>query len=187
MDYQKIVCWGDSQTYGARTYGCYPLYLAKILNAQTRYVWRTLNFSTNGHTVRDLWFRLATELATLKDVFQACVLIGANDVGNGSDPELFEEYYRQVLTALELSGLRVVHCGEIPPIWADGHAFFPGNTAARREDYNARLRKAVEASNIGRLVTFPDLTIDCYTDPVHFNEKGNTVLAQSFADAIVRY
>jgi len=27
MNYQRIACWGDSQTFGARTYGCYPLYL----------------------------------------------------------------------------------------------------------------------------------------------------------------
>jgi len=58
---------------------------------------------------------LATELATLRDVYQACILIGTNDVGNGSDPDLFEEYYRQVLRALQLSGLRVAYCGEIPP------------------------------------------------------------------------
>ena len=87
MNYQKMVCWGDSQTFGARSYGCYPMYLAKILNADTRYAWQTLNFSTNGHTVRDLWFRVSNELLMLSDVFQACILIGANDVGNHSPPD----------------------------------------------------------------------------------------------------
>lgn len=187
MDYQKIVCWGDSQTFGARSYGCYPLYLAKILNAETRYVWRAINFSTNGHTARDLWFRLGPELATLQDIYQACILIGTNDVGNGSDLDLFEEYYRQSLTSLELSGIRVAYCGEIPPIWTDGHAFFPTETSARREDYNLRLRQVVEGSSIARLVTFPDLSIDCYTDPVHLNEKGNAAIARAFANAIVRF
>jgi lysophospholipase L1-like esterase len=187
MDYQKIVCWGDSQTFGARSYGCYPLYLAKILNAETRYVWRAINRSTNGHTARDLWFRLSTELATLHDVYQACILIGTNDVGNGSDLDLFEEYYRQILTSLKLSGLRVAYCGEIPPIWADGHAFFSEKTSARREDYNARVHKAVAESGIGRLVRFSELSLDCYTDPVHLNEKGNAAIARSFADAIARY
>jgi lysophospholipase L1-like esterase len=187
MDYQKIVCWGDSQTFGARSYGCYPLYLAKILNAETRYVWRAINLSTNGHTARDLWFRLSTELATLHDVYQACILIGTNDVGNGSDLDLFEEYYRQILTSLKLNGLRVAYCGEIPPIWADGHAFFSEKTCARRDDYNARVHKAVTESGIGRVVTFSGLSLDCYTDPVHLNEKGNAVIARSFADAILRY
>jgi lysophospholipase L1-like esterase len=187
MNYQKIVCWGDSQTFGARSYGCYPLYLANMLNAETRYLWRAINLSTNGHTARDLWFRLASELATLHDVYQACILIGTNDVGNGSDLELFEEYYRQILMALQLSGVRVAYCGEIPSIWPDGHAFFSSSTAARREEYNARLSKVVEESAIGRLVGFPDLALDCYTDPVHLNEKGNIVVARAFADAIVHY
>jgi lysophospholipase L1-like esterase len=187
MNYQKIVCWGDSQTFGARSYGCYPLYLAKILNTETRYVWHAINFSTNGHAVRDLWFRLAVELATLRDIYQACILIGTNDVSNGSELELFEEYYRQVMTALRLHGLRVVYCGEIPPIWADGHAFFPRNTIARREDYNARVRKVVDGSGIGRFVTLPDLDSSCYADPVHLNEKGNATIARAFADAIIRY
>lgn len=187
MNYQKIVCWGDSQTFGARSYGCYPLYLAKLLNAGTRYTWRAINFSTNGHTVRDLWFRLASELATLQDVYQACILIGANDVGRGSPLDLFEEYYQQVLEALRLSGVSVAYCGEIPPIWPDGHAFFPSHTALRRDDYNARIRRVVGESTSARLVEFSGLTVDCYTDPVHLNEKGNEVVARSFAEAIMSY
>lgn len=187
MDYQKIVCWGDSQTFGARTYGCYPLYLAKYLNEGTRYTWRAINLSTNGHTARDLWFRLTEELATMHDIYQACILIGTNDVGCNSPLDLFEEYYRQILTALQLNGIRVVFCGEIPPIWPDGHAFFSAATAARRGEYNERVYKAIECSSVGRLVRFPSLTADCYTDPVHLNEKGNEIVARAFADAVVNY
>ncbi len=187
MDYQKIVCWGDSQTFGARSYGCYPLYLCKYLNEGTRYTWRAINFSTNGHTARDLWFRLSPELATLQDVYQACILIGTNDVGRQSPLDLFEEYYRQILTSLQLSGIHVAFCGEIPPIWPDGHAFFAAETATRRDEYNKRVLKVIEDSAIGRLVQFPTLTADCYTDPVHLNEKGNEIVARSFADAIVNY
>jgi lysophospholipase L1-like esterase len=163
------------------------LHLAKILNARTRYVWRAVNLSTNGHTARDLWFRLSQELWHIHDVYQACVLIGTNDVGTQTPVELFEEYYRQILNALRINGFRVVYCGEIPPIWPDGHAFFRADTQKRRDEYNERLRSVVEASVIGRLVPFPDLTQDCYTDPVHLNEKGNERIAQAYADAIVSY
>jgi lysophospholipase L1-like esterase len=187
MNYQKIVCWGDSQSNGARTYGCYPLYLARMLNEETRYVWRTIDLSTNGHTARDLWFRLAYDLGSIKDVYQACVLIGTNDVGRGSPLDLFEEYYRQILVALRLSGILVTYCGEIPPIGSDGHAFFSKDSSQRRDDYNARIRKVVNENSAARLVDFSDLTPDCFTDPVHLNEKGNEVLARCFARAIVRY
>lgn len=187
MNYQKVACWGDSQTFGARSYGCYPLYLAKILNAETRYLWQTLNFSTNGQTVRDLWFRIAEELLKVRDIHQACILIGANDVGNSSPLELFEEYYRQILNALRLNGFRVAYCGEIPPIWPDGHAFFSLESRAARDAYSDRVRRVVHESDIGELVEFPGLTAECFADPVHLNEMGNQVVAKCYADAIRRH
>lgn len=187
MNYQNIACWGDSQTFGARSYGCYPLYLGRFLNGQTRYKWRVLNYSTNGDRARDLWFRLARELPQLRDVYQACVLIGANDVGNGSPPELFEEYFSQALDALRVSGLRAVHCGEIPPIGADGHSFFPRETEALREQYNAAVKTVVSQCPIARFVTFPDLGENHFSDPVHFNEAGNQLVAERFAQAIMAF
>ena len=124
MDYQKITCWGDSQTFGARSYGCYPLYLGQILNQRTRYSWQVINLATNGYTAKDLWLRVSADLLALTDVHQACVLIGTNDVGQDSPLDTFEEYYRQILRNLHVHGYRVVYCAEIPPIWSDGHAFF---------------------------------------------------------------
>ena len=82
MNYQKIVCWGDSQTFGARTYGCYPLYLVRSLNHNSRYIWNAISFCANGYTARDLWFRFGPDLLTIHDAPQACILIGANDVVN---------------------------------------------------------------------------------------------------------
>ncbi|MDD5269055.1 MAG: SGNH/GDSL hydrolase family protein [Methylococcales bacterium] len=187
MNYQKIICWGDSQTYGARTYGCYPLYLAKILNEKTQYNWQAINFSNNGHTARDLWFRISHELLQIHDVYQACILIGTNDVGVNSSEHLFCEYYRQILSALQINQFHAVYCGVIPPIWPDAHAFFPAETKLRRERFNLLLRQVIEESPIARLVEFPTITADCYVDPVHFNEAGNHLIAESFANAIMNY
>lgn len=187
MNYQKIICWGDSQTFGARSYGCYPMYLAQMLDERTRYAWRAINLSSNGHTARDLWFRLAHELDAVSDVHQACILIGANDVGNGSPEALFEEYYRQILQALEMHHFRAVFCGEIPPIRPDGHAFFPAETQNRRAAYNAAIKRCVENSRIARLVEFPSLPQMCFVDPVHFHETGNQAVADAFANAIMAF
>jgi len=187
MNYQKIICWGDSQTFGARTYGCYPMHLAQILDSRTRYTWLAINLSSNGHTARDLWFRVGQELTTVNDVHQACILIGANDVGNGSPEDLFEEYYRQILKSLEVHHFRSVFCGEIPPIWPDGHAFFPAETRDRRNAYNAAIKRCVECSSIARLVEFPALSQECFVDPVHFHETGNKAVAHAFAEAITAF
>ena len=67
VNYQKIACWGDSQTFGARTYGCYPLYLVRSLNQDSRYAWHAISFCQNGYTARDLWFRLGHDLMAIVD------------------------------------------------------------------------------------------------------------------------
>ncbi len=184
QNYQRIACWGDSQTFGARTYGCYPLHLVRELNDTTRYTWTAVNLSTNGHTARDLWLRLGTELMQISDLFRACVLIGANDVANNTPVDLFEEYYRQILDALCLGGIRRIHCGEIPPLKPDGHAFFAKGCDDNLQIYNRALRNAVaDCANAG-VVEFPDLDEDCYVDPAHFSELGNERVAAHFAQAI---
>lgn len=187
MNYQKVLCIGDSQTFGARTYGCYPLHLARILTAKTPYAWQTINRSTNGHTARDLWFRLPGELDAVRHVFQTCLLIGTNDVGEGKPLELFTEYYRQILRALCIAGMKAVYCAEIPPIHADGHVFFSRDTIERRLAFNAAIRQVVEEFPNAWLTKLGELDRDCYEDPVHFNEAGNIAVAEAFAAEIARH
>lgn len=184
MNYQNILCVGDSQTFGARTYGCYPLYLAQILSTKTPYQWRTINRSTNGYTARDLWFMLNREIDTIDDTFQACLLIGTNDCGENKDCNLFEEYYRQILRMFAVKHYRAVFCGEIPPIYPDGHIFFSKATIERRERLNHVIEKVVSEFPQAYLVKMEGLSRDCYEDPVHFNEKGNLLVAEAFSTAI---
>jgi lysophospholipase L1-like esterase len=185
MNYQNLLCVGDSQTFGARTYGCFPLHLARILTAESAYAWRTINSSANGATARDLWFRLVTDLETVTDTRQACLLIGTNDAGEGSDPDLFAEYYRQILRAFFVKKYKAVWCGEIPPIHADGHVYFARASTERRATLNARIEAVVGEFAGASLVRLAGLDRDCYVDPVHFNERGNERVARCFADAIL--
>lgn len=185
MNYQKLACWGDSQSFGARTYGCYPLHLVSILNKETPYTWTTLNLSTNGHTARDLWFRLCQDLLNIKDTYSACVLIGANDVGKKTPVDIFAEYYAQCLDALSIAGFKSIHVGEIPPIFPDSHAFFPKDSDERRESYNMVIRKLVANRDNCYLCLFDALEQNCYVDPVHFNDRGNQLTAEAFAKSII--
>ena len=185
MHYQNLLCIGDSQTFGARTYGCYPLYLAQILTKQTPYHWRTINRSVNGYTARELWFLLSNEIEIITDTYQACVLIGTNDVGNETPLDLFEEYYRQIVRALLIKKYKAIFCGEIPPIYPDGHIFFSKDTIERRDQYNAIIRKVSAENKNSFWVPLDGLSRDCYVDPVHFNEQGNRLVAESFTKAIL--
>jgi lysophospholipase L1-like esterase len=186
LNYQNILCLGDSQTFGARTYGCYPLYLAESLTSKTPYCWRAINRSVNGYTARDLWFMLNVEIDTLSDVFQCCLLIGTNDVGNVTPVHLFKEYYRQIIRTLCIKNFKAVYCGEIPPIHPDGHVFFDKESARRREIYNEAIQQVVGENTTAIWVPLPGLDREAYEDPVHFNETGNQRVAVAFAEAIVR-
>lgn len=185
MNYQNILCVGDSQTFGARTYGCYPLYLAKILSERGPYHWRAINRSLNRCTARDLWFAVNATLDGVHDTFQACVLIGTNDVGERTDPELFEEYYRQILRAFFIKRFKVVFAGEIPPIHPDGHVYFDRGAVGRRDQFNDIIVKVVSECPDARHVCLPGLDRECYEDPVHFNELGNLRVAEAFARRIL--
>jgi lysophospholipase L1-like esterase len=184
MNYQNLICFGDSQTFGARSYGCYPLFLAKFLSEDTPYHWRTINRSDNGYTARDLWFKINQEIDSVSDTFICCLLIGTNDVGNGTDIELFGEYYTQILRTLVIKRFKVIVCGEIPPIFPDGHSFFEQHTSALRLEYNKTLQQAVAKFPKARTVSLDHLTRDDYEDPVHFNEKGNISVARAFAKVV---
>ncbi|MBY0483114.1 SGNH/GDSL hydrolase family protein [Nitrosomonas sp.] len=185
MHYQNLLCIGDSQTFGARTYGCYPLYLARILTEHTPYQWRTINRSVNGYTARDLWFLLNNEIEIVSDTYQACILIGTNDVGNETPLDLFEEYYRQIIRTFLIKKYKAVFCGEIPPIYPDGHIFFCKETAEKRNLYNAAIMKVTEENRNIVWVPFNELSRNCYVDSVHFNELGNRLVAESFTQAIL--
>jgi lysophospholipase L1-like esterase len=185
MNYQNLLCVGDSQTFGARSYGCYPLYLAKLLTERSPYEWRTINMSANGYTTRDLWFRLNVDLETVQNTRQACMIIGANDVGENKDPDIFEEYYRQILRLFLIKNFKIVWCGEIPPIHPDGHVYFDRGTQERRAICNARIERVTREAEHSRIVRFEGLDRSYYEDPVHLNEAGNRLLADAFAQAIL--
>jgi lysophospholipase L1-like esterase len=186
MNYQNLLCLGDSQTFGARSYGCYPLYLAKVLTESTPYIWRVINRGVNRFRVRDLWFLANSELDSIQDTFQVCVLIGANDVGDETPTALFAEYYRQILHTLIIRGYKALFCGEIPPIFPDGHIFFSQATRDRREQFNVVIEQLLVDFPQARLVRFSTLTRADYEDPVHFNESGNQKVAQAFAESILK-
>ena len=110
------------------------------------------------------------------------------DIGGVQSPlDLFEEYYRQILHALRVRKFRAVFCGEIPPIWPDGHAFFSAESERRRGAYNERIRAAVATASVARLVTLDDLGAESFCDPVHPSETGNERIAERFARAIMAF
>ena len=184
MNYQTIACFGDSLAFGARTYDCYPMILSKIMSERSQYDWRALNISENGATARSLWFTLNNGLLHFSDAYVSSVLIGTNDASNGSSPDYFEEYYRQIVRTLRLARFRVILCGTVPPFHCDGHAFFTRDGEDRRKEINIRIQKVVDESAEARLVDLSGVTKAHCVDPAHLNSAGNTFIAEAFAKEI---
>lgn len=100
MNWETLLCLGDSITIGARSYAGYPEYTAHYLSLALEKDWNVLNCAVSGYTAIDICrhFDLQlSNLSALKPDF-ATVLIGTNDVKKGTS----EENYRLALRLLLL-------------------------------------------------------------------------------------
>lgn len=184
MNYNNIVFWGDSLTFGARTYGCYPMYLVDMLNSATPYRWRAINYGVNGYTARDLWFKVNWELEKIKDAYLSCILIGTNDCSALSENSIFRSYILQLLDAIYIKKGKKIFLGEIPDIIQNAHPFFPKESIEKRKELNRIIHDICADDNRLELVKF-DLKPNCFEDSVHFNEEGNKSIARSFFTKII--
>ncbi len=54
MNWESLLCMGDSITRGARSYLGYPEIAADMLTKSTRVAWTSWNFAWNGYRAVDL-------------------------------------------------------------------------------------------------------------------------------------
>jgi lysophospholipase L1-like esterase len=184
INYNNIVCFGDSLTFGARSSGCYPLYLVDMLNKNSPYKWRVINRGINGTTARDLWFRINWEIEKLDDAFIYCLLIGTNDCSAGTEENIFTMYLEQILDCMLIKKAKVILIGEIPQIINDGNPFYTKAATEKRIRLNEIIKEVSCGYSQVKIINF-DLDKSCCEDSVHFNEKGNYLIAKSYFDTII--
>lgn len=182
MIFQKVDCWGDSLTFGARTYGCYPVFLGQVLRKETGLEWLVRNRGVNGNTARELWFRVNEQVEQQPDHHVACVMIGTNDAKLGTPVDIFAEYYEQTVVALLAHGWTVVVM-PIPLIVSLGRLPYTKQSEAHREVLNEVICDVAKRRDVRRVSSL--LTAEDLCDGVHLNETGNQHIANAFADAIL--
>lgn len=182
MIFQKVDCWGDSLTFGARTYGCYPVLLGQKLRAQTGLEWLVRNRGVNGNTARELWFRVSEQVEPQPDRHVACVVIGTNDAKLCTPVATFAEYYEQTLVTLIANGWTVV-AAPIPLIVSRGRLPYTRQSESHREALNEAIRSVVDARKV--LMAPLELQAEDLCDGVHLTESGNDRMAAAFAEAIL--
>ncbi len=187
MIYQNVLCIGDSQTSGARSYFGYPEALADILNQQTGMIWNCINAGVARETLIQIYRRTQWLMREFDDVFIVCFLAGCNDtrMDRRTDVSEFEMIYRQSLNLLKISRQVGIFVGIIPEIQT-GFGQIPYDETSRRlrTEYNRVIKSLCKEMNIAAV----DTTVgrEMYVDAVHFNERGCRALAGCFADAILR-
>jgi lysophospholipase L1-like esterase len=186
MIYQNVLCIGDSQTSGARSYFGYPEALAEALSERTGLVWNCVNAGVARETLIQIYRRTQHLVREFDDVVIACVLAGCNDtrMDRRTGVREFGMIYRQLLNLLRISRYVGLFVGTIPPI-QDGFGFIPYDENSRRlrEEYNAVIGSLCAEMEISLVDT--TMGRENYVDAVHFNERGSRTLGARFADAIL--
>lgn len=193
----KIVCFGDSLTYG---YGvlehiAYPYYLSKELpKAYPQYSWEIRNSGINGHTTREALARLQGSVLQHKPQM-VFIWFGSNDSalneGQYRTPYEFEENLRQIITQiLSLSTGSSFHNGVplivlmTPPSMVDTD-FYPFTTNDRLEYYGEMVKKLAAEYNLPVMDLFSVYTSiknkadyeACFQyDGEHLSNRGYEVL-----------
>ena len=174
MNYQNILCYGDSQTNGARTYTSWPHYLALEMEKRDGKRWNVIERAVSGYSAKDLLKMI--QMDNVPDCWQACVMIGTNDAKLRTSPKTFEQYIHRIDTALHVKGIRHVFA-KIPPFYRRGGDLPYDKTS---EMYRTMLNLRIKGIDMGTLRDYH------YEDVVHFNDKGNQAVAKLFAEAICK-
>ncbi len=187
MNWETLLCLGDSITFGARSYCAYPDYAGAALEKTLKNHWQTVTYAINGHTAMDLQRLITANFFNIKqyDAGVVSVLIGTNDIKKNTPIADYEIAYRQILLKIKLlaPGKRVfmIKIPSFPEGVAYPYTFEMNNTITV---YNELLEKlAVEFK--AKLVEF-DLVEGDLFDGVHLSTQGSYNAGQQLAKFILQ-
>jgi lysophospholipase L1-like esterase len=99
MNWETILCLGDSITIGARSYCGYPEYTGYLLEKKFGNKWNVINHAVSGYTTIDLERSVTAHFSNLRqfEAGVATIMIGTNDVKKNTSDEDFGVAYRQLI------------------------------------------------------------------------------------------
>ena len=185
MNWETMLCLGDSIAFGARSYLGFPEYCAAALEAATQRNWNVINISTSGFTTINLHRHLDG-----CSTFYHCkpgvivILIGTNDLKSPTSLEDFEIAYKALVVKV-----RATHphsfliLNEIPQLLPG--VMLPYKTSMNDfvAAYNDIINKIAMEMGIQTLaLKFEE---DFMFDGVHLNSKGSKYIGNVIAQKIL--
>jgi len=175
----KILCFGDSITNGARDeyHRNYPLELSRIILEKKNKYYVCLNYGVNGETTSQMANRAYQVLKPHDDAKFILFMGGTNDT---KIPIPEDIYQNNIESIIRLSKeLEVEIClGLLPPIYGPGlpcYAQEAGNKAIGR--YNAIVKALFRKYRL-KHCDFSDLPNHLYSDGIHLNHRGYSLIAE---------
>jgi lysophospholipase L1-like esterase len=184
MNWETIICLGDSITIGARSYLGYPEYMGNLLENATGSRWNMVNHATCGHKVIDLHRSITANFQNLQN-FQgslATILIGTNDLKEPTSLENFRIAYRQVILKTKLmvghNNIILIKIPKLPSIVKYPYKF---DMNQKIDEFNAVIEDL--GKNHRLQVAEIKLKEEDLFDGVHLNEQG----AKAFAEQLGKF
>lgn len=198
---QRIVFFGDSITQA----GVQPKGYISVLGEQLKQKgladkYELIGAGIGGNKIYDLYLRMDDDVLA-RNPNTVVIWVGVNDVwhkktsGTGTDADKFEKFYNAVIKKLQAKNIKVLICtpaaiGERTDFSneLDGdlnkYANIIRNIAAKNNCALIDLRKAFLQYNLANNPDNKEQGI-LTTDRVHLNEKGNKLVAEEMAKALV--
>jgi lysophospholipase L1-like esterase len=187
MNWETLLCFGDSITFGARSYLGYPEICGNILEKELDKSWHVINHATNGFTTIDLVRSINTELKNYKEAYPSLitVMIGTNDIKQNVPLNDFKIAYKQLVNKLKLLSINNnILLLNIPPLTQK--VFYPYNYEMNENIsvFNTCIAE-IATENKLRLLHL-DFTNDDFFDGVHLNHDGVNSAAKQLAKFILK-
>ncbi len=174
MNWETLMCLGDSITIGARSYCGYPEYAGNLLEKELGNHWNVINHSVSGYTAMDLNRYIAVNFRNLSyfNPSIVTVLVGTNDIKGNTSAENYEIAYNQILIKAKLLAMKknvlIIKIPYFPP-----KIMYPYNYSMNEKigEYNELLELMAARHNL-RITEFI-LSDEDFFDGVHLNEQGS--------------
>ena len=185
MNWETIICLGDSITIGARSMLGYPEYCGNSLSELTNKHWHVINHATSGYKTIDLCRCVTNNFANLKsfkpDVIS--IMIGTNDLKTKTNYEDFRIAYEQlIIKARLILGNNEILLLKIPQLMEGVMRPYKIQMNNEVGKYNEIIEEISKKEGLS--LHSMESTEDDFYDGVHLNDKGSKRWGKMLADYI---
>ena len=177
----KIICLGDSLTFGARDEFArsYPAELARIIRERTGRFYVCLNYGINGQTTSQMLARAYSALAPHQDATLMLFMGGTNDSKVPMPRVLYRDNVESIILLGQALGIEV-GVGLLPPIYGPGLPCYSQDAGnIEIAGYNAILEELIVQHGCLR-ADFRGYGPERYCDGIHMNHAGYLAMAEDW-------